>query len=147
MTSWFKNPWEESGDLYFDWLKEFQNNITSRESKSSLCPSGIISLKGFNSEDLKEVRIIPEDGNPYQPKANGEYSGDGFYWKTFSDEKYWYKVSAGGKVNVKRTDTQILTTPETGLVCKLAANLAGKYYNVGWEPKSKPHNTQNPFDK
>jgi hypothetical protein len=148
MENWFKNPWGKDGVLSFDWLNNFkENNIESKESSSWTCSSGKIVLKNFSKEQLKGIMIIPEDGLPYFPNKNGEYFGDGFYHKEFSDSKYWYKVSGGSIVTVIRTDTHIRTTPEIGALCKKLAEAAGKYYKVGWEPKESPHNTKNPFDK
>ena len=78
--------------------------VLSSSSEEGIVPSGEIEFKRLTKEQLDEFRVIPEDVSEetpiYAPDKNGIYKGDGFYHKDFSDEKYWYKVSAGGKVTV-----------------------------------------------
>lgn len=148
MKNMFKNPWAKGGELHTDWLEDFKENILKEDKATNFgCSSGSIILSGFKKENFKEIRIIPEEGQPYQPSNNGTFSGDGFYYQNFSDSKYWYKVSGGSSVNVKHSGTAIYTTPSISSFCKWLAEQAGKYYKVGWEPKSKKHWTENPFDK
>jgi hypothetical protein len=147
MKNMFKNPWAKGGEFYKDWTIETKgNNTFDKNSSLTGCSTGTITLVGFKNENFKEIRIIPEDGQPYQPQQNQSFSCDGFYYQNFSDTKYWYKVSGGSSVIVKHIGTSIIATPKISIICKKLAKIAGKYYNVGWEPKSKSHYTENPFD-
>jgi len=97
------------------------------------------------------VRICnPEDVTTetpiFTPIKNGTYEGDGFYHKDFSDKKYWYKVSAGGSVTVTRSGEGYQYNSYVSQLWSSVAIASGKYYGVGWEPKTNPHWTVNPFD-
>lgn len=145
----FKNPWAKGGENFPDWKENFKANMSNNSNTRPDwgCSSGIIELKGFTANELELIRIISEEGDPYKPSKNGTYSGDGFYYKYYTDAKYWYKVSGGSSVLVQNTNRFIITTPNVSSFCKALAEAAGKYYKVGWEPKSKNHWTVNPFDK
>jgi hypothetical protein len=148
MKNIFKNPWAKDGALFTDWAEEFNSSILIKDKASHLgCSTGAIILSGFKKEDFKEIRIIPEEGQPYQPSNDGTFYGDGFYFQKFSDSQYWYKVSGGSSVHVKHSGTAIHITPIVSNLCKLAAKVLRKTYVVGWEPKSRKHWTANPFDK
>jgi len=112
-------------------------------------PPGYIKLEGLTDEQLKSVRIIPEDGSSFiTPTKNGLYYGDGFYnATTTSDSKYWYKVSNGGGVHVSMDGTSLVTQAIPNRMYQFAAWVAGKEYFIGWKPINEPHNTQNPFYK
>ncbi|MBX7227556.1 MAG: hypothetical protein K1X55_16090 [Chitinophagales bacterium] len=101
---------------------------------------GNIIFEGFTKEKLAELfRVIPEDieDDTYTPQKNGIYYGDGFFWKYWTPEKYWYKVSKGGTVYVVFNPDK-LTFYTYGWVNpakKKNAELAGKDYFVGWHKK------------
>jgi hypothetical protein len=148
MRKAFRNPWDRGGNLHTDWVEEFNSTILNNEKAGSFgCSTGEIILSGFKKENFREIQIIPEDGQPYQPNNNGSFYGDGFYYQDFSDSNYWYKVSGGSSVNVRHSGTTIFTTAVISKFCERVAKIAGKYYKVGWEPKTKKHYTENPFDK
>lgn len=71
------------------------NQNMHRRSFKDFVPEGYIRLNGFSNDQLSDIRIIPEEngGSLITPKKNGLYSGDGFYFKGGTDNKYWYKVS------------------------------------------------------
>jgi hypothetical protein len=116
------------------------------ENDKKQIPSGEINFIKLTKEQLKQFQVIPEDGDPYTPTENGTYSGDGVYFKNFSDLKYWYKVSAGSSVTITFSNNLFYFSRVTSSFWKWAAEKRNKYYYVGWEPKSRPHNTKNPFD-
>jgi hypothetical protein len=128
------------------------NNKTkfSTSEEEGVVPSGEIKFKGLTKEQLSEFRVIPEDVSAetpiFTPTKNGTYEGDGFYHKDFSDQKYWYKVSAGGKVTITHSGGAYHYLSYVSEFWSSIAIARGKYYNVGWEPKTNPHWTVNPFD-
>jgi hypothetical protein len=110
---------------------------------------GKIILRDFKKQDFEKIRIIPENSTTLiTPDANKEYIGDGFYCSIFSNSKYWYKVSNGATVEVIPHVVSGVEIIATNAIthCKSIAELLGKEFINGWEPKSKPHNTLNPFD-
>ena len=120
------------------------------DNDGDIAPPGKIKFKGLTKEQLSEFRVIPEDvsnDNPiFTPTKNGTYEGDGFYHKNFSDQKYWYKVSAGGSVTITYSGGMYHYLSYVSEFWSSIAIAKGKYYNVGWEPKTNPHWTSNPFD-
>lgn len=128
------------------------NNKTkfSTNEEEGVVPSGKIKFKGLTKEQLSEFRVIPEDVSEetpiFTPTKNGTYEGDGFYHKDFSDKKYWYKVSAGSSVTITHSRGSYQYLSYVSEFWSSIAIARDKYYNVGWEPKTNPHWTTNPFD-
>lgn len=125
--------------------------MLSSSAEDRIIPPGEIEFKRLTKQQLEEFRVIPEDVSKetpiFTPEKNGIYKGDGFYHKDFSNEKYWYKVSAGGKVTVTysiKTGYNFMSYRSE--FWESIALIAGKPYNVGWESKDRPHWTDNPFD-
>jgi len=141
-------------------IASFMNNATAGlginyeiiNDRGGILPSGHMTFVGLNKQQLSNFAIIPEegeDGTPYIVPSNGTYSGDGFYFKNFTDDKYWYKVSGGSSVTISRVnETKVKFTPYISDSWKTIAKLRkNKIYKVGWEPKSRSHYQINPFDK
>ncbi|NLJ07412.1 MAG: hypothetical protein GX437_07070 [Sphingobacteriales bacterium] len=147
----FKNPWAKGGKYYKQ--NALQNNVLESDDLSGVesgafCSTGTIEFKDLTESDLAKFRVIPEEGSNFIiPTANSSYDGDGFYFKNWTHDKYWYKVSGGSSVTIYYKDGKIYTKADISSTCKFIAESLGKYYKVGWEPKTKPHNTKNPFDR
>jgi hypothetical protein len=116
-------------------------------------PPGTIIMAGMTETELANFAIIPEDAKNKTDTPlcthNGEYKGDGFYCKSFTTDRYWFKVSAGGKVTVKMSSDRkkIITSSQESSFWRWIADKKGVPYVVGWQSKNQPHWTHNPFDK
>lgn len=146
----FINPWAKGGKYYIQ--NALQNNVLSNDDFSGVesgafCLTGTIKFKYLIETDIAKFRVIPEEGSNFIiPTANSSYEGDGFYFKIWTQEQYWYKVSGGSSVTIFYKDGKLHTKADISSTCKYIAESLDKYYKVGWEPKTKPHHTQNPFD-
>lgn len=128
---------------------EPKRNIVGEDNP--LLPPGEIEFKDLTDAQLADHLIIPEDvsdKNPtFAPTENKVYKGDGFYFKCYTDEKYWYKVANGSRVIVTYYSgtgynyTTIISSFWQGIV-----NMAGEPYIIDWQSKQKAHWTANPFD-
>jgi len=150
LTKDFKNPWAKGGKYYIK--NALQNNVLSKdefsgEESAAFCFTATVKFKDLTETDLAMFRVISENSSVLiTPSANSSYEGDGFYFKKWSVERYWYKVSGGSSVIIFYKDGKLHTKADVSNTCKNIAESLGKYYKVGWEPKTKPHHTKNPFD-
>ncbi|MEY4904385.1 MAG: hypothetical protein RLZZ292_2200 [Bacteroidota bacterium] len=110
-------------------------------------PSARIYFKDLSYENLDLYRVIPENGGVHNHSpSNTLYYGDGFYYKYWTNNQYWFKVSGGSSVTVtQEKDGKITYNIEFSEFWKAVSNFLGQYYFVGWEPITRPHNTTNPF--
>ena len=111
----------------------------SADEVTSVVPSGEIKFVGLTPEELSEFLIIPEDLSPesplFAPTENKTYEGDGFYQKTFSNEKYWYKVSGGSRVTISKIGGIYQYNSYLDWFWSMVALARDVDYSVGWETK------------
>ncbi len=151
------DPWVGAGSALMSYLlNQLQQDNRGSNSGSlakKIVPQGYIKLNGLTDEQLKDIRIIPEESNDpmITPSKNGLYHGDGFYFVGGDNHKYWYKVSNGGGVYVTTVATKegynLITQPINNRIWQSLANLFHTDYFVGWRPVSQPHSSSNPFAK
>ena len=147
----FENPWGKGGKYYQKNALHgsvLDKATSSPEESEIFCQSGTITFKNLTTTELSQFRVIPEDGTELiTPDSNKSYQGDGFYYEDWSPERYWYKVSGGSSVLVFSRDDKLFIQKDESGTCRALAEALGKYYKVGWEPKTKKHHTRNPFDE
>src|SRR5690606_4498061 len=70
-------------------------NFVNSTGIAGIVPPGYMIFYNLTPEQFKDFAVIPEDGNKLiYPTENGfRYEGDGFFYKCFTNDKYWYKVS------------------------------------------------------
>jgi len=151
----FQNPWDVDGKYYVSNatssnVLERELNTSKESEKLGIIPTGSMSFEGLNETELMMFAIIDEEGGTtHNLRENGAYDGDGFFYKHFTENEYWYKVSGESSVTVtvKQDRSGFIWTPTISAFWKTIAEKFGKYYNVDWEPKSSPRPALNPFDR
>lgn len=101
-------------------IEKGKGDAGSNTDKADINPTtGEIIFKDLTIKQLNDFRIITEDGNkPYAPTQNGSYEGDGVYFRNFTDEKYWYKVSGGSSVTISYSNNKYYFSPNTYISCQ-----------------------------
>ena len=80
-------------------------SVPKVKSTVDITPEGKVTFTGLTPAQLKEFKLIPGDVKEGQTllsptENNVVYKVDGVYSKNYSDDKYWYKVGNGRKVNI-----------------------------------------------
>lgn len=127
---------EYKGKMEF-YLTLLNEKVKLPNEKDSI---GIIICKAKN-------RTVVE----YSLKTSNQPIGVATYSTSTLLPKDYQKLLPDEKIHFRKVE-QVFSIAHTfggtfAFFCKWLAEQAGKYYKVGWEPKSKKHWTTNPFDK
>lgn len=110
-----------------------KNNYAIEESPG---PAGQVEFKDLKDTQLGDFALIGENQKQNDvlitPENDVVYEVDGFYYKNFSDEKYWYKIGNGNKVTVTYSNKMYTFSSKS-------FSLYGLLSHVGFMPRSEDH--------
>jgi hypothetical protein len=114
-------------------------------------PDARITFEGFTQQELDlRFRLIPEHttlNDPLYAPSPGIQGGiDGFFNRGWTNQRYWFKVSNGGSVTVRKLGNGFeLVNIYEDPVRRLSATAVGKFYCTCWQDINQERPADNPF--